>query len=211
MDSPSPSERGAPLQFVAIFLDVLTDLVGSHGTMAIVRRAGRPDWIATPPSPSLEARADPSALSDLLGSLEDVYGTRGSRGLGRRLGAALVDRCLADQGALAGVRDERFQALPDRQRARVGMRALGRVLTDIAGFEADVAVNDAGMTLSASDCPFCRGRSSAAACCTPLVGVVDAGLRLFAPDLPLAAQETDCRATGGVACVVSIAMPPPAG
>lgn len=206
MDSPSASGRGVPLQFVAIFLDVLTDLVGAHGTGALLRRAGHQEWISAPPRLTLNEFASAESVTALFAGLEDLYGRRGSRGLGRRLGAGLVDRCLKDLGAMAGIRDASFQALPGRLRARVGTLALGRVLTGI-GFLADVRTTERGTTFSVPDCPFCYRRSLETAGCTPLVGLVEATLRLSAGDLALSAEETACRGTGGSACEVTVRWP----
>ena len=206
MDSASASGRGLPLQFVAIFLDVLTDLVGAHGTRALLRRAGHPEWISTPPRLTLDEFASAEAVTALFAGMEDLYGMRGSRGLGRRLGAGLVERCLKDLGALAGLADASFQALPGKVRARVGTLALGRVLTGI-GVAAQVNSTEDATTFSMPDCPFCFGRSLETAGCTALVGLVEANLRLSAGDLALRAEETACRGTGSAACEVTIPLP----
>ena len=211
MDSPSASERGVPLQFVAIFLDVLTDLVGPHGTAALLRRAGHAEWITAPPLHTLKAFASPESTTALLTSLEELYGPRGSRGLGRRLGAALVDRSLKDLGALSAVADPSFQALPSRTRVRVGLLALGRAVTAFGGFRLDVTSAEHAITLATPDCPFCLHRNLAAPGCSPLVGLVEAGLRLVAPDLAPAAEETACRGLGAAACEVTVPLPASAG
>ena len=210
MDSASASGRGLPLQFVAIFLDVLTDLVGAHGTGALLRRAGHPEWISAPPRLTLNEFASAESVTALFAALEDLYGLRGSRGLGRRLGAGLVEGCLKDLGALAGLRDASFQALPGKLRARVGTLALGRVLTGI-GFPAQVTSTERATTFSVPDCPFCYGRSLETAGCTALVGLVEATLRLSADDLAIRVEETACRGTGGAACEVTIPLPTAAG
>jgi hypothetical protein len=206
MDSASASGRGLPLQFVAIFLDVLTDLVGAHGTGALLRRAGHPEWISSPPRLTLDEFASAETVTAIFAGLEDLYGLRGSRGLGRRLGAGLVERCLKDLGALAGLGDASFQALPGKVRARVGTLALGRVLTGI-GVPAQVTSTEQATTFSVPDCPFCYGRSLEAAGCMALVGLVEANLRLSAADLALRPEETACRGTGGAACEVTIPLP----
>jgi hypothetical protein len=210
MDSASASGRGLPLQFVAIFLDVLTDLVGAHGTGALLRRAGHPEWISATPRLTLDEFASAESITALFAGLEDLYGTRGSRGLGRRLGAGLVERCLKDLGALAGLGDASFQALPGKLRARVGTLALGRVLTGI-GVPAHVTSTEQATTFSVPECPFCYGRSLETAGCMALVGLVEANLRLSVGDMPLRAEETACRGTGGVACQVTIPLPSAAG
>ena len=206
MDSASASGRGLPLQFVAIFLDVLTDLVGAHGTGALLRRAGHPEWISSPPRLTLDEFASAETVTAIFAGLEDLYGLRGSRGLGRRLGAGLVERCLKDLGALAGLGDASFQALPGKVRARVGTLALGRVLTGI-GVPAQVTSTEQATMFSVPDCPFCFGRSLEAAGCMALVGLVEANLRLSAADLALRAEETACRGIGSAACEVTIPLP----
>jgi len=207
MDSPSASGQGVPLQFVVIFLDVLNDLVGAHGTAALLRRAGHPEWIESPPHPTPASFASPESVTAIFSSLEDLYGPRGGRGLGRRLGAAVVDRYLKDVGALAGVGDPSFQALPSRTRARVGLMALGRVVTGLGGFHIDVSATDQAIALSVPDCPFCVQRSLDAPGCPALVGLVDAALRLVAPEAGLSSGETACRATASPACELTVRLP----
>jgi hypothetical protein len=207
MDSPSASGQGVPLQFVVIFLEVLDDLVGAHGTAALLRRAGHPEWIESPPHPAPESFASPESVTAIFSSLEELYGPRGGRGLGRRLGAAVVDRHLKDLGALAGVTNPTFQALPSRTRARVGLMALGRVVTGLGGFRLDVSATDQAIALSIPDCPFCVQRSLDAPGCAALVGLVDAALRLVAPEVALSSQETACRATGAAACELTVRLP----
>jgi hypothetical protein len=119
----------------------------------------------------------------------------------------VVDRHLKDVGALAGVSNPSFQALPSRTRARVGMIALGRVVTGLGGFRIDVSATDQAIALSVPDCPFCVQRSLDSPGCAALVGLVDAALRLVAPELALSSQEIACRATSAPACELTVRLP----
>ena len=207
MDSPSASSQVVPSQFASIFLDVLRELLGEHGTRTVLRRAGLADWIEAPPPPSLTHWILAQPLSILMTSLEDIYGSRGGRALGRRMGSAWMERCLKDVGALAGMPDQAFQHLPSRARLRLGLGALRRVLSQLRTMEADILADDERLVFSVAGCPFCQGRSLETAGCTPLVGLVEAAIRAAAPDVHLIPEETGCRATGHAACEVTVVLP----
>jgi predicted ArsR family transcriptional regulator len=209
MDSPSAPGQDVPSQFVSVFLEVLNDLTGEHGARAVLRRAALADWIDQPPAASLSDRIPGRRVSDLVAALEDVYGTRGGRALARRLGSALMDRCLKDIGALGGLRDEAFQALPARARARLGLGALRRVLSQIGTMGADVTIREDDLVFSVGSCPFCADRRLEAPACTSLQGLIDTVLRAAVPDLSWMSEESNCRAAGAASCDVMVRLPRP--
>jgi predicted ArsR family transcriptional regulator len=210
MDSPSAPGQDVPSQFVSVFLDALNDLTGEHGARAVLRRAGLGDWVDQPPAASLSERIAASEVSGLMAALEDVYGARGGRALARRLGSALMDRCLKDIGALAGMRDEAFQALPARARARLGLGALRRVLSQIGTMGSEVTIREDNLVFSMGGCPFCAGRRLEAPACTSLQGLVDTVLRAAVPDLSWMSEESNCRAAGAASCDVMVRLARPA-
>jgi hypothetical protein len=207
MDAPSAPELLVPHPFARISLDLLSELLGEHGARALLRRAGLAEWIDQPPHTSLTDKVDGSSLSKLMGALEDLYGMRGGRALGRRMGTALIDRCLKDVGALAGMREEEFQRLPLRPRARLGVGALRRVLAQLGTMPSEVTLDDEHLCFTVTECPFCVGRTSESAGCSPLVGMVEATLRLAVPELPWLPEETACRAVNGNVCEISLSLP----
>jgi predicted ArsR family transcriptional regulator len=209
MDSPSAPGQDVPSQFVSVFLEVLNDLTGEHGARAVLRRAALGDWIDQPPAASLSDRIAMGRVSDLMAALEDVYGTRGGRALARRLGSALMDRYLKDIGALGGLGNAAFQALPARARARLGLGALRRVLSQMETMAAELKVSQDNLVLSMGSCPFCAGRSLDGPACTPLQGLVDAVLRAAVPELPWVSEETSCRAARAGSCDVMVRLPRP--
>ncbi|HET7010578.1 MAG TPA: hypothetical protein VFI11_07365 [Anaerolineales bacterium] len=209
MDSSS-APSAIPRQIVVIFLEVLTDLLGEHGTRALLRRAALTDWIELGSESPDAAPVLAQSVSGLLASLEELYGARGGRGLARRLGSGLVDRYLRDLGALRGMRDEAFQRLPWRDRVRLGLGALRRVLSQLNAFAAELTVAGDRVVFSVPECPFCAGRSLDAPGCSPLVGLVEAALSVAVPDMHLPSEETECRAVGARSCSVTVRVPQPA-
>lgn len=207
MDAPSAPDLPVPHQFARIALDLLSELLGEHGARALLRRADLASWIDQPPQPSLTDMIAGVSLSKLMGALEDLYGTRGGRALGRRIGSALIDRCLKDVGALAGMQEEEFQRLPLRTRARLGVGALRRVLAQLGTMPADVSLDGEHLRFSVTDCPYCVGRTLESAGCSPLVGMVEAAMRLAVPELPWLPEETACRSVRGSVCEISMSLP----
>ena len=206
MDSSS-GPSAVPHQFVGVFLDVLVDLLGEHGTHALLRRAGLTDWIGRFPVSPASGPVGPQSVASLMASLEELYGTRGGRALARRMGSGLIDRHLKDIGALAGMRNEAFQRLPARDRARLGLGALRRVLAQLNSLAAGLAIAGDSLVFSVAECPFCLGRSLEESACASLVGLVEAALSVSTPDLQLSAEETECRAAGGRSCSVTVRFP----
>jgi hypothetical protein len=109
---------------------------------------------------------------------------------------------------LAGMRLEEFQVLPIRSRARLGLGALRRVLHQVGTMRSDVAVAEDRLALAVIDCPFCAGRTSSSPACSPLLGMVEATLRIAAPELAWLPEETACRSQGGAVCEIGVTLPP---
>jgi hypothetical protein len=208
MDSPSTPESPVPHTFARISLDLLGELLGRHGVRALLRRAGLTEWIDAPPQLSLTETLAGSSFSKMMAALEDLYGMRGGRGLGRRTGAALVDRSLKDVGALAGLEEEEFQRLPLRSRARLGLGALRRVLAQLGTMPSEVTVAGDRLAFTLTDCPYCASRTMESAGCSPLLGMVEATLRRAVPELPWLPEETACRSVSGDVCEVAVSLPP---
>ncbi|OGR90894.1 MAG: hypothetical protein A2V88_06810 [Elusimicrobia bacterium RBG_16_66_12] len=73
--------------------------------------------------------------------------------------------------------------------------------------QADLLADDERLVFSVARCPFCEGRTLETSGCTPLVGLVEAAIRVAAPDVHLIPEETGCRATGNAACEVTVVLP----
>jgi hypothetical protein len=193
-----------PAGFAASYIRVMLDIVGRHGTDAVLRRSGLEAWIGKTDASLAEVPLDFVQNSALLKALEETLGARGVRGLGRRMGAAAFERVLRPSSAVAAMHDPGFQAYPVARRLRAGLYGVVRTLGAISSVAATIREEGTGIVCRVEACPDCWGRSSSVPCCGLLLGIVTAGCAWIAPEAPVRVAETLCKSLGGPACEFSI-------
>jgi hypothetical protein len=208
MAAPALSGKILPTGFAVSYLKVMVDLLGRHGTDAVLRRAGLESWIGRA-DPALASEAmDFAQASALLGGLEETLGARGGRGLARRMGAAAFDHVLRPVGAVAAMRDPGFQAFPLDRRLRAGMYGLARSLGQITSTLVTTREQDGAVVFRLDACPDCWARSSKTPACTPMIGMLSAAAAWIAPEAETRIVESACRAQGAAACEFIIRWEP---
>ena len=105
MKSIPKSGRYLPSKLGYVTLVALEDVMGRNGVNAILNLANLRSWINSYPLDTLEKRLDFADYSAINGSLDDIYGTRGGRGLAMRAGRATFENVLRGLSVFAGVGD----------------------------------------------------------------------------------------------------------
>ena len=197
-----------PNHFARTFFLATRDVIGRHGLNAVLMLSGLDQYLDILPSESLD-RAFPYAhIAALNRGLEEMYGTRGGRGMAQRIGRAWPAQGLIDFGALAGIHDPAFQALPQATRCRIGLIALADVFThfsdQISRFE------DAGdhYHVIVDSCPMAFGRVSDKPVCAAMVGLLQEVAHRASGGAEYLVHETACQAVGAPACVFTVAKQP---
>ena len=208
MAAISPSGKTLPGPIAATCLGVIVDLLGPNGVDAVLRRAGLETWVGTPPAVPDPQAVDFADIAGLLGALEETLGSRGSRGLERRMGAPVFQQVLQPVGAVAAMRDPAFQEFPLERRLGAGMHVLARTLDQLTGAGASSQEGQGGTVFRVDVCPFCWGRTSDEPTCASIIGLLTAAAAWMAPESETKIEETACRAQGASGCEFSIRWEP---
>jgi predicted hydrocarbon binding protein len=115
---------------------------------------------------------------------------------------------LAEFGAVIGVSELSFKAIPLRAKLKVGLKALAETFSKFSDVLADVTEADDYFIYTIRRCPGCWGRTSDRPICYNAVGVIEDGLRWLSDGKSFAVEEVKCRAAGDEACVFHIPKDP---
>src|SRR5512136_3176231 len=110
-----------PNKMARIFVLAMEEIMGKNGLNAILNMAKLSNLIDNYPPDNLDKQFDFADFSALNLALEEMYGTRGGRGLALRAGRATWARGLQGLGALSGVGDMAFKVLPLSVKLKLGM------------------------------------------------------------------------------------------
>lgn len=208
MKSIPPSGKYYPNKFARIAILALEDVMGRNGVSAILNLADLPDLINQLPPDNLQKQFDFADISAINGALEDLYGARGGRGLAQRVGQATFNDALRNFGALAGVGDREFKALPLQAKLRIGLPAVARIVNQTSDQHCTVDEQDGSFIFSIHSCPVCWGRKSDKPDCYMTIGLLQAGLKWVSGGLEFQVSETKCIAMGDEVCEFAISKEP---
>jgi predicted hydrocarbon binding protein len=190
-----------------IFLG-MEEVIGRSGVDAVLRLASLDSLLHEPPLPRAERTFAFDTVSLLLGSLEQVYGPRGGRGLALRIGRASFKYGLKEYGSMLGITEAAFRLLPLPQKLTLG----ARIFADLFNRHSDqkVRVEDVGDRIfwHIEQCPMCWGRQADEAVCHLAVGVLQEALYWVSGGKIFTVEETACVARGDPFCTISVDKTP---
>lgn len=185
-----------------LMADGIERVIGQTGAQAVNRLAGLSSGGA---AGSLEL---PSVeLAALQVALEEVYGTRGGRGIALRAGRAIFASLRhAHEGAL-GWDQVKFRLQPAPLRLTNGFISLAGLLGELTGTEFAVTQGEDRWQMQAPQCPFCWQRETDDPACPFWVGLVQEYFLFASSGKFHSVSEVECRAAGGDACIIQVENP----
>ncbi len=204
-----PSGYCYPNRFGRIFLNALEEIMGRNGINAILNMAGLPHLIGNMPPDNLNKEFYFAYFSALNQALEEMYGTRGGRGLALRSGRVLFAEGLSSFGAFIGVSDLAFRVLPLQAKLKAGLPALGGLFNQLS--DQVVRVEDPGgdyFLYHIDRCPVCWARTSDRPVCFVAAGLLEESLRWVSGGRTFRVDEIKCIAVGDEACSFAIYKEP---
>jgi predicted hydrocarbon binding protein len=201
-----PSGLYYPNRLARYFLLAMEDVMGKSGLAMVMNMAGL-DSAALPPD-DLDRAFDFASIAALSIALEEMYGARGGRGLALRIGRSCFAQGMKSFGALAGVSDKAFRALPLEARLQLGLTALADIFTRFSDQKSTFDENDRSYLFVVETSPMAWGRTADKPVCHALVGILQEGLRWVSNGQEFYVTETECRATGSESCVFTINKKP---
>ncbi|MCL4303000.1 MAG: 4-vinyl reductase [Anaerolineae bacterium] len=196
-----------PNKMARIYVLSIEETIGSEAMRKVYDLAGVPHELYPPPNNFAKA-FDFAYYAGIGAALEKMYGLRGERGLALHAGRASFSGGLAEFGAVIGVSELSFKAIPLRAKLKVGLKALAETFSKFSDVLADVTEADDHFIYTIRRCPGCWGRSSDRPICYNAVGVIEDGLRWLSDGKSFAVEEVKCRAAGDEACVFHIRKDP---
>jgi predicted hydrocarbon binding protein len=197
-----------PNRIARLFFLAMQDVMGSNGLNAVLSLAGLEAFVDHPPPDNMARQFDFAYVSSLSQGLEDMYGTRGGRGMALRIGRACFSMGLKDFGAMAGVNDPAFQALPTEERVHLGLRALALIFTHFSDQYSIVTDEGNAYHFVVDISPFAWGRSDDRPVCHALSGIIQESMRWVSNGYEFHVQEIACHATGSDNCTFKVNKKP---
>ncbi len=133
-------------------------------------------------------------------ALEEIYGAPGGRGLALRIGRASFRSWLKYFGDKAGFRTTEFRLLPAPRRLKNGLQTLAQFIGEESG--RAVSVSDG------EDCWLWRVDSACSHNCFLIAGLLQEFTTWAGGGRFYRVVETECLASGGLACVDRIEKNP---
>lgn len=182
--------------------------MGKGGLNALLSLAGLDAYIDEPPPNTLARQFDFVYLAAICQALENIYGPRGGRGMALRIGRACFARGMKTFGAMAGMTDPAFIALPLSVRTRLGLDALAAIFTNFSDQHSTVSEFSDYYEFSTEVSPMAWGRTTDKPVCHALTGIIQESLRWASDGYEFHVQEISCRATGSDVCVFRVNKKP---
>jgi hypothetical protein len=196
-----------PNKMARIYVLSIEETIGSEAMQKVYDLAGVPRELYPPPNNFAKA-FDFAYYGGIGAALEKMYGLRGERGLALHAGRASFAGGLAEFGAVIGVSELSFKAIPIRAKLKVGLKALAETFSKFSDVLADVTEADDCFVYSIRRCPGCWGRTSDRPICYNALGVIEEGLRWLSDGKSFQVEEVECHAAGAEACVFHIQKVP---
>jgi predicted hydrocarbon binding protein len=205
---PEPSGLYYPNRIARYFFLAMEDVMGQSGLSMVLNQAKQDRYIAHYPPDNLGREFDFTSMSAIQIALEDIYGVRGGRGMALRIGRAAFSQGLKNFGALAGINDPAFRALPRDERCRLGLSALADIFTRFSDQKSSIEEDEKAFRFVAQISPMSWGRITDKPVCHALAGIIQECARWSSNGYEYIVHETACRACGDEACVFTINKTP---
>jgi predicted hydrocarbon binding protein len=205
---PEPSGLYYPNRIARYLFLAMEDVMGQSGLNMLLSLAKQDEYIGHYPSDNLVKGFDFASMAAIQQALEDIYGSRGGRGMAMRIGRACFSNGLKSFGALAGMSDPAFRALPREERCRMGVQALAAVFNKFTDQRSSFEEDERSFRFIVADSPMAWGRRTDKPVCHALAGMLQEGVRWASNGYEYIVYETACHACGDDHCVFTINKTP---
>lgn len=206
--SPELSRLHYPNRLARSFFVAMDDVMGRNGLSTLLQLSNLTQFENNLPPEDMVKTFDFAYISALNLGLEEMYGQRGGRGMAMRIGSAAFAQGFKNFGALRGIADPAFRALPMEQRTELGLKALAGVLTHFTDQTSQIIIEPTSYVFHSEYCPFAYGRVSDKPVCHTMAGILLECLRWSSNGYEFYVREVACRACGDEECIFRINKSP---
>jgi predicted hydrocarbon binding protein len=193
-----------PNKMGRVILQAMEEVLSHVGLSAVLNLAGLQLRIQQFPPNDLAKAYTFQELSQMIATLETLYGPRGGRGLALRAGRACFKYGIRELGALIGSTDMAFRLLPLETKLRTGAGLFANLFNQYSDQIVRVEEKPDCFYWHIERCPVCWQRKADAPVCHLAVGVLQEALYWASGGKYFNVEETQCIAKGDPACTIVI-------
>lgn len=201
-------EPQATAKALRAFLLGLDDVLGAHGTEALLRQGGVPQYIRNYP-PDTEERN--GYLLRHFGAVNralfDVYGARGARAIMQRVGRAQASHGLEESAALVNLARAAMKLMPLNQRVAMVLESSARALQDQVDSIIRASHDHEYFFVEIQHCPYCSDWKNDKPVCYSMIGFLHRVLQRATGGTE-SIEEIACCAKGDAVCKYRITLNP---
>ncbi len=193
---PPKSGLYYPNKIARIYLLALEEVMGVNGVKAVLNLAGVPHLIGNYPPNNLAKEFDFADFAAINAAIEEMYGTRGGRGLALRAGRASFAQGLSEFGAVVGASELAFKVIPLSTKLKVGLKAMAETFTKFSDQKSDVTETDEYFVYTIYQDPMAWGRVSDHPVGYGAIGILQEGLRWVSGGKDFRVEQVQCKSMG---------------
>mgnify|MGYP005835943683 CR=1 FL=1 len=183
-----------PNKMGRMFLLALEDVMGKNGVNAVLHLAKLKHLVNHYPPNNLDLGFSFEEMSGINKALEDMYGSRGGRGLAIRAGRAGFKYALKDFGSLLGMADLAFRLLPLGMKLKVGLNAMADTFNKFTDQRVTLEEEADHFVYIIDRCPVCWGRHADEPACHAATGLLQETMHWISGGKMFYIEETSCAA-----------------
>jgi predicted hydrocarbon binding protein len=200
-----------PNKMGRIVLTAIEEITGRHGVNAILNLARLTHLVDNYPPNNLRLGFTFAELSAIQETIEEMFGTRGGRGLALRTGRETWKYALKEFMPVLGIADLAARRLPLAIKLKIGLDVFAQTFNKFSDQSVRLGEDQRGYLWIIERCPMCWRRHSATPCCHLAVGLLEQALDWVSRGKRFDVKEVGCIASGDNACTIVISKLPIVG
>lgn len=197
-----------PNRISRILLRAVQDVIGEHGSQAVLTTARLPELIEGLPPADFEPGLTYAEVGRLFEAIGSIYGESGGRRLVRQAGQASFRYWIEDFGSIVGLADVVFRILPLKLRVKIGIEVVAEISNRYSGQRVVLGESRDSYFVVLERCGFCEGQRADAPICAFPVGLLEETLFWVSRGNRFSVEETSCVACGDPVCTICIGKEP---
>ena len=191
-----------------IVLKALEEILGRHGVNAALNLAELPNLVDNYPPNNLGLGFTFSELSNILATLEEMYGVRGGQALALRAGRETWIYALKEFMPILGITDLAIRTLPLGFKIKIGLDVFAETFNKFTDQKVRLGEDSRGYLWIIERCPICWQRQSETPCCHLAVGLLEQSLDWVSRGKRFKVEQVSCKACGDSNCTIVISKKP---
>jgi len=203
MDQAAPAYH-LPNKMGRILLMALEEIIGDIGVTAILNQAKLSSLIGNYPAASTNQQFSFTDSSAIQLALEQIYGSRGGRGVALRSGRVCFKYGLREFGFEPGSNHNEFRLAPIDTKINTGAQILANLFNQYMDQGVTIESTPDKLVWKIERCPVCWGRHTDSPACHLIVGILQEGLYWISGGKFYNVEEISCIARNDPACTIVI-------